>query len=198
MATLTRTLINLVLCRLIDRSMDGWIDPPAPRLTCSSSFCHPRGPPQIRDENCVARGKCWKKNCSACPNGPTQQEEVILTAEVQKGMRDRDTIVFEEVADEALGHLAGHLVFIIETLVHPDFTRRNDDLHMEMEIPLLQALVRDCLAAKAVLFFFHQLCGQYIPTFSSPHLCPFLVAPHAPVSPVFQPRSSIWTGVQWR
>lgn len=96
----------------------------------------------MRDENCIARGKCWKKNCSACPNGPTQQEEVILTAEVQKGMRDRDTIVFEEVADEAIGHKAGHLVFIIETLVHPDFTRRNDDLHMDMEIPLVEALVR--------------------------------------------------------
>eukprot|EP00903_Cladosiphon_okamuranus_P017902 g16473.t1 len=95
---------------------------------------------QIRDENCIARGKCWKKKCSACPNGPTQQEEVILTAEVQKGMRDRDTIVFEEVADEAIGHRAGHLVFIIETLVHPDFTRRNDDLHMDMEIPLVKAL----------------------------------------------------------
>eukprot|EP00752_Nemacystus_decipiens_P006006 g5424.t1 len=95
---------------------------------------------QVRDDNCVAHGKCWKKNCSACPNGPTQQEEVILTAEVQKGMRDRDTIVFEEVADEAIGHRAGHLVFIIETLVHPDFTRRNDDLHMDMEIPLVDAL----------------------------------------------------------
>ncbi|CAM9990439.1 unnamed protein product [Ectocarpus sp. 12 AP-2014] len=95
---------------------------------------------QIRDDNCIARGKCWKKNCSACPKGPTQQEEVILTAEVQKGMRDRDTIVFEEVADEMIGHRAGHLVFIIETLVHPDFTRRNDDLHMDMEIPLVEAL----------------------------------------------------------
>lgn len=79
---------------------------------------------------------------------------MILTAEVQKGMRDRDTIVFEEVADEAIGHRAGHLVFIIETLVHPDFTRRNDDLHMDMEIPLVEALVRlhnslgrlDCIA----------------------------------------------------
>lgn len=53
---------------------------------------------QIRDDNCIARGKCWKKSCSACPDGPTVQEEVVLTAEVQKGMRDRDTIVFEEVS----------------------------------------------------------------------------------------------------
>ena len=51
----------------------------------------------MRDDNCITRGKCWKKNCSACPDGPTVQEEVHLTAEVQRGMRDRDTIVFEEV-----------------------------------------------------------------------------------------------------
>lgn len=51
---------------------------------------------QMRDDNCISRGKCWKKNCSACPKGPTLQEEVVLTAEVQRGMRDRDTIVFEE------------------------------------------------------------------------------------------------------
>lgn len=95
---------------------------------------------QVRDENCIARGKCWKKSCSACPKGPTVQEEVILTAEVQKGMRDRDTIVFEEVADEALGHRAGNLVFIIETLPHADFTRRNDDLHMDLDILLVDAL----------------------------------------------------------
>lgn len=46
-----------------------------------------------------------------------------------------------QVADEAIGHKAGDLVFIIETLPHPDFTRRNDDLHMDMDILLIDALV---------------------------------------------------------
>lgn len=52
----------------------------------------------MRDDNCIARGKCWKKGCTACPKGPTVQEEIVLTAEVQRGMRDRDTIIFEEVS----------------------------------------------------------------------------------------------------
>lgn len=51
-------------------------------------------------------------------------------------------ILWEQVADEAVGHKAGDLVFIVETLPHPDFTRRNDDLHMDMDIPLVDALVR--------------------------------------------------------
>lgn len=48
----------------------------------------------------------------------------------------------EQVADEQIGHKAGDLVFVIETLPHPDFTRRNDDLHMDMDVSLVDALVR--------------------------------------------------------
>lgn len=33
-------------------------------------------------------------------------------------------------------------MFIIETLPHADFTRRNDDLHMDLDILLVDALVR--------------------------------------------------------
>lgn len=42
-----------------------------------------------------------------------------------------------------IGHKAGDLVFIVETLPHPDFTRRNDDLHMDMDISLLDALASE-------------------------------------------------------
>lgn len=57
-------------------------------------------------------------------------------------------VVCFQVADEQIGHKAGDLVFIVETLPHPDFSRRNDDLHMDMDISLVDALVR---------FFFHVL-----------------------------------------
>lgn len=45
----------------------------------------------------MARGKCWKPNCKACPNGQTQPEETTLTVDVQPGMRDDEEIVFSEV-----------------------------------------------------------------------------------------------------
>jgi DnaJ-class molecular chaperone len=74
------------------------------------------------------------------PNGPTQAETTTLTVDVQKGMRDGEQIIFEEVADEAAGHKAGDLVLTIETQPHPDITRRGDDLYLDMDISLLDAL----------------------------------------------------------
>lgn len=57
-----------------------------------------------------------------------------------QGAYDSDTIVFDEVADEQLGHKAGDLIFEIEAIPHPIFTRRNDDLYMTMDILLTEAL----------------------------------------------------------
>mmetsp|Transcript_20775 Transcript_20775/g.30762 ORF Transcript_20775/g.30762 Transcript_20775/m.30762 type:complete len:369 (+) Transcript_20775:78-1184(+) len=96
---------------------------------------------QTRDERCISRGKCWKKNCAACPNGPTEAESMPTTIEVAKGLRDGERIVFEEAADEAVGHKAGDLILTIDTLPHPEFTRRGNDLFITMEIQLLEALV---------------------------------------------------------
>ncbi|CAM9870467.1 unnamed protein product, partial [Chrysoparadoxa australica] len=95
---------------------------------------------QVRDDKCIARGKCWNRNCKACPNGPTEQEGTRIHIELTKGMRDGETLVFDEVADEAVGHKPGDLVMVIETTPHADFTRRNDDLYMTMDIPLVDAL----------------------------------------------------------
>lgn len=96
---------------------------------------------QMRDDRCIARGKCWNKRCSACPNGPTETDTTTLQIELQKGMRDGESLMFEEVADEALGHKPGDLILTIETLPHPDLTRRADDLLLDMDITLLEALV---------------------------------------------------------
>ena len=56
---------------------------------------------QVRDDSCVARGKCWRPNCKACPNGQTQPEETTLTVDIQPGMRDDEEIVFSEVSSSS-------------------------------------------------------------------------------------------------
>src|SRR5690606_23470757 len=95
---------------------------------------------QQRDDNCVARGKCWKQKCKACPNGMTETEEIQLTVDVQRGMRTGDYIRFEEVADEMPGHLAGDLVFVIVETEDPVFRRDGHDLHVTHTISLVDAL----------------------------------------------------------
>ena len=52
---------------------------------------------QVRDDSCVARGKCWKSPCKNCPNGMTEEEEIEITVDIQPGMMDGDKIKFDQV-----------------------------------------------------------------------------------------------------
>lgn len=96
---------------------------------------------QVRDSNCVARGKCWKAKCKSCPNGMTEEEEIQLTVDLQAGMHHGDEIKFDEIADEAVGHLPGDVIFTVNQISHPHFTRHGNDLHVRMDITLEESLL---------------------------------------------------------
>ena len=89
----------------------------------------------------MARGKAWKSPCKACPKGMTEEEEIQLSLDIQPGMKDGDTIKYDQVADEAVGHIAGDLIFIIKQAPHPTFSRDGDNLSMDLRISLLDSLV---------------------------------------------------------
>lgn len=96
---------------------------------------------QVADPSCVARGKAWKSPCKACPKGMTEEEEIFLTLDVSAGMANGDKIKFDQIADEAVGHIPGDLVFSIRQQPHEFLTRDGDNLKMEMHITLLESLV---------------------------------------------------------
>ena len=96
---------------------------------------------QVHDPSCVARGKSWKSPCKACPKGQTEEEEIQLTVDVQPGMSDGDQIKFDQVADEAVGHIPGDLIFVVKQVQHPIFRREGDNLSMGFSISLLESLV---------------------------------------------------------
>jgi DnaJ-class molecular chaperone len=96
---------------------------------------------QVRDDSCVARGKAWKTPCKNCPNGMTEEEELDLTIDITPGMHDGDHIKFDQVADEAIGHIPGDLIFIVSQIRDQHFTREGDDLSVSIEISLAEALV---------------------------------------------------------
>lgn len=91
------------------------------------------------DDRCIAHGKMWNPNCAACPK-KTLTETIGLTIEVQPGLRARELITFEGVADELPGHTPGDLSFIILEEPHPVFHRDHDDLYKTYEVPLVDAL----------------------------------------------------------
>jgi len=89
---------------------------------------------------CVSRGKAWRSNCKACPNGKTETEKINLTIDVTKGMREGERITFEGVTDEKPGYLPGDLHFIITEIEHEHYHRQGDSLYLTTEIPLVDAL----------------------------------------------------------
>ena len=96
---------------------------------------------QVHDASCVARGKAWKSPCKACPRGMTEEEEIQLTVDVQAGMNTGESIKYEQVADEAVGHIPGDLKFVIKQIPHPLFQREGNNLRTDMTITLLESLV---------------------------------------------------------
>jgi DnaJ-class molecular chaperone len=56
-------------------------------------------------------------------------------------MRSGERIAFEGVADEKIGHTAGDLIFFIQEQADKTFKREGDNLFMNVEIPLVDALV---------------------------------------------------------
>lgn len=96
---------------------------------------------QQRDDRCVAPGKQWRSNCSACPT-KTVTEKIDLTIDLTAGMRSGEAITFENVADEKPGFTAGNLHFKIIEMEDPLFHRDRDNLYKTIEIPLVDALVR--------------------------------------------------------
>lgn len=94
---------------------------------------------QQADDRCVARGKMWAPNCSACPQ-KTTTESINLTIEITPGLRPGERISFEGVSDEQPGFKTGDLHFVIYEETHDHFHRDRDDLYKTMEVPLVDAL----------------------------------------------------------
>jgi DnaJ family protein B protein 11 len=71
----------------------------------------------------------------------TEEEEIQLTLDIHPGMKEGDQIKFDQIADEAVGHTAGDLIFNIKQVPHKFFVRNGDNLSMSMTISLLESLV---------------------------------------------------------
>jgi len=106
--------------------------------------------------------KC--RSCAKCPNeiktvnvqmGPfmTQQQQEVPSKEkckvidatidvnIEKGMRDGESLTFPRMAEERPGMLPGSVILKLKTNKHPLFVRRNNDLHMDLTVSLRESLL---------------------------------------------------------
>jgi len=104
------------------------------------------------------------KGCGKCPAEKKlvqrqmghmiiQQEEVVqskekckneklnLKPQVERGMKDGETITFPNMGEQKPGVVPGNVVFTVKMTKHAEFQRAGHDLHMKLEISLQEALL---------------------------------------------------------
>jgi len=148
-ATFEVSYIRQVLCMQWEMCMKNAPECQSPGIKVKRQQIAPGFVQQVqqRDERCVARGKMWSQNCSECKS-QTEAEKIELTVDVFKGIRDGESISFEDVADEKPGYKAGDLNFVVMEQDHPDYNREGDNLYMTKAIPLVDALTGFSLTFK--------------------------------------------------
>lgn len=92
-------------------------------------------------DKCGGKGKIIKSTCPFCSGKKTSVDEDYFTVTVERGMPNGHAIVFEQESDEAPETTPGDVIFKIKTAPHKRFERRGNDLHLKMNISLLEALV---------------------------------------------------------
>ncbi|KAI8869598.1 DnaJ-domain-containing protein [Ramicandelaber brevisporus] len=98
---------------------------------------------QTTCEECGGKGKVYKSKCSHCSGHKVVRGNDQLSVTIERGLRDAQVLTYEREADQHPDHIPGDIKFVINTLPHDLFTRpsNSDDLHMDLELTLEQALV---------------------------------------------------------
>ncbi|KAL0309071.1 UNVERIFIED_CONTAM: Chaperone protein dnaJ 3 [Sesamum radiatum] len=81
-----------------------------------------------------------RDRCSQCKGKKVAQEKKVLEVQVEKGMQQNQKIVFSGQADEAPDTITGDIVFVLQQREHPKFKRKYDDLYVEHNLNLREAL----------------------------------------------------------
>lgn len=81
-----------------------------------------------------------KDRCKTCLGKKVTNERKFLDVNIDKGMKNGQTITFSQAADETPGVVTGDVVIVIEEKPHDLFKREGNDLFAEVEVDLLTAL----------------------------------------------------------
>eukprot|EP00121_Abeoforma_whisleri_P014482 Awhi_evm1s13352 len=81
-----------------------------------------------------------KDKCKSCNGNKIVQERKIFQVHVTPGMKHGEKIVFEDDGDEQPDLPPGDVIIILRQKPHAEFERKGQDLHMKLEITLLEAL----------------------------------------------------------
>ncbi|XP_060742456.1 dnaJ homolog subfamily A member 4 [Tachysurus vachellii] len=92
--------------------------------------------------DCQGQGERFsaKDRCKNCNGHKVERKKKILEVHIDKGMKDGQKITFHGEGDQEPGLEPGDVVIVLDQKDHPVFQRREDNLHMKMQIKLVEAL----------------------------------------------------------
>jgi len=90
---------------------------------------------------CHGTGQVPKDTCPVCNGAKVEVQSKELEAIIERGMPDGQEIRFERMSEQTPDTIPGDVVIVLKTQKHARFTRRGDDLHMDMNISLKDALL---------------------------------------------------------
>ncbi|EYC43948.1 hypothetical protein Y032_0476g2142 [Ancylostoma ceylanicum] len=106
-----------------------------------------------------------KDRCKGCQGQKKRKVEEILEVHVEKGMKDGDRIMFEGRGDEDHDVPPGDIVIILDEKDHHTFFRKDDNLVMNIDIQLVEAMCGFSRVIKTLddrTLFFNVLPGEVI------------------------------------
>jgi len=97
---------------------------------------------QHRCPECSGEGEIIreKDKCKTCKGKKVVHQEKTLEVFIERGMRDKQTIIFRREGDQEPDVIPGDIILILQQKDHPLFRRQGDDLFMERKISLYEAL----------------------------------------------------------
>ncbi|NXF96559.1 DNJA1 protein, partial [Eubucco bourcierii] len=81
-----------------------------------------------------------KDRCKSCNGRKIVREKKILEVHIEKGMKDGQKITFHGEGDQEPGLEPGDIIIVLDQKDHSVFIRRHEELHMLMNIQLVEAL----------------------------------------------------------
>lgn len=91
---------------------------------------------------CGGKGITFSQVCEVCRGRKIVKEEKKLRIEIEKGMKDGQSIVFERESEQHPDTIPGDLVIVLRQNHHHFFTERTgNDLHAKFELNLKEALL---------------------------------------------------------
>lgn len=118
---------------------------------------------QARCPSCQGAGETIadRYKCTTCKGNKVSKERKVLEVYVGRGMQNGQKIVFTGEANENPGLVAGDVIVVLKQAQHKSFNRRGENLFVEREISLTDALC-------GFQFSIQQLDGRQLVVTSKP------------------------------